>query len=166
MSASAAGWTLGCLAWLWNGIQGTAMGHTPALPMRGHGQLVTHLTALGFWAPGVPQNHHGQPRASSSTAMCWSRQGRGRGGQSQHCVCATAWRSPGQSIVVAPCSHQHGDVEGPPNHPKKGKKGLPLFFVPTTTCSPTGETGGAELLPGAKRPRICCFTGAAKPPQG
>lgn len=59
---------------------------------------------------------------------------------------------------------------GSPNFlpPKKIRKGLPpgFFFVLSTICSPRGETGGAEMLPGVKRPRVCCFTGAgaADPP--
>lgn len=69
-------------AWLWNGIQGTATGQLQ--PSRhGHGQLVTDLAVLWGLGPREPQNHHGQPRGSSSAVCCWQ----GWQGPSRHCQC-------------------------------------------------------------------------------
>lgn len=82
---------------------------------------------------------------------------------------------------ASPRSHRWGSTKPllvkaalgwiPPTPSKKtqqNKERAPtrVFFVPSTTCTPGGESGGAELLLGAKHAGLCCFIGAPDPPEG
>lgn len=189
-------------AWLWNGIQGTATGHAPALHAWSWPAGDRPHCALGFWAPGSLRIAMGSPEPAA--VQPFAGPGREVAAVAGHRTVSVVpagghralWLHPAPTSVGVSRVPQitwsgakglpQGATDwGAPNHymrkqlwggggldprptptPQKKERAPAGFFVPSSTCPPRGEAGGAELLPGAKPPRVCCFTGAADPPQG